>query len=419
MQACLKADIQLLLSLYATYFIARRTRKASKKSFSTIVHKIGVISIALGLAIPLLALLVIKGFQENIEQKLTNFRGQLQITRYSLSRSGEEVPISVAKIQGIQQAFPAYVREIQIFTHKTILLKTGEAIEGVLCKGLDAQVTHERLHNYLLTGRLIEFPTRGYSHEIVLSNKTATRLNVQIGDTVTACMIQQQPRYRKLRVVGIYTTYLEELDEKLAFCDLRLIQRLNNWPDTLVGGCEVFLRHAQQAQALTDQLLDWLDYDLTVDNTAEAYAPLFDWLAVMRKDVLVFLTLILLVASSNIVSIVLIQMMERTAMIGLLQALGATYRQIQRIMLWGNLYLALQGMLWGNLVGLGLGALQAYFKFIRLDPMYYYIDYVPIVWSGWGITLINMLIFLIITLVLMISISIITKIKLTKAIHFQ
>lgn len=382
-------------------------------------HKIGVSSVALGLAIALLAFGVISGFQQNIEQKLTSFRGQLQIIQYSLNRSYEEPPIQVDKVQGIQQAFPAYIKEIQVFAHKTVLLKTAAAVEGVVCKGLAPQVSHERLNNYLTAGRPMVFPQVGYSHEIVLSSKTAARLQLQIGDEVTACMVQQPPRYRKLKVVGIYTTYLEELDEKLAFCDLRLIQRLNGWPDTLVGGFEVFLHDTQQAKEAAEQLADWLAYDLTIKSTEEVYAAIFDWLAIMRKDVLVFLTLILLVASSNIIAIVLIQLMERTAMIGLLQALGATYRQIRHMMFWNNLHMVFKGMFWGNLVGLGLGALQAKCKVIRLDPTYYYIDYVPMVWYGWTILLLNVLVFLLVTVVLMLSVARITKIRPISAMQFR
>lgn len=409
----------LTFSLYTPYFIAQKIRKADKKAFSAIVHKIGIISVALGLSIVLLAFLIIAGFQQNVEQKLTSFKGQLQVTKYSLSRSYEESPIASDRVQDLQQVFPSYIKEVQAFAHKTVLLKTAEAVEGVVCKGLDPQVAHEKLSDYLTAGSLINFNKEGYSHELVLSSKTATRLKLQVGDEVIAYMVQQPPRYRRLQVVGIYTTYLEELDEKLAFCDLRLIQRLNNWPDSLVGGYEVFLRDAYQASEVAEQLLAWLDYDLNVKSTAEAYAAIFDWLALMRKDVHIFLTLILLVVSSNIASIVLIQLMERTAMTGLLKALGATDRQIRHIMLWNNMTLVMKGMFWGNLVGLGLGALQAYCRLIRLDPTYYYINYLPIIWDWHMILILNVLTFLIVTIVLFLSVAVIARIRPIRAIQFR
>jgi len=405
--------------LYTAYFIAYRIRKADKKAFTTLVHKIGIISIALGLAMSLLAFLSIGGFQKNIEGNLTSFQGQLQIYQYALNRSHEELPISTNKIQGIEQAFASTIKSIQPYAHQTVLLQAGEALEGVVLRGVDVQVACTRLSQYLIVGHFINPTQQGYSPEMVLSSKSAARLNLHLGDEVIACIVQQPLRYRKLKLVGIYTTYLEEIDEKLGFCDLKLIQQLNAWPHSLVGGYEVYLQDPRISREVASQILDWLDYDLTIQSTEEAYAAIFDWLAIMRKDIFIFLSLILLVASSNIVSIILIQLMERTKMIGLLQALGASKRLIQQIMLWNNLRLVFKGIFWGNVLGLGLSALQSYGKFIRLDPTYYYINYLPIAWNAWVILRLNLFFFVLISLVLCLSIIVITRLRPSQAMRFQ
>jgi lipoprotein-releasing system permease protein len=406
-------------TLHTAYFIARRIRQADKKAFSTLVHKIGIISIALGLGVAILGLLSLEGFQQNIESKLTSFQGQLQIYQYTLNKTYEELPIPTAKVQGIQSDLLAEIESIQPYAHKTLLLKADEALEGVVCKGVDPRLAREKLNSYLTAGHFITEQQEGYSQEIVLSNQLAAKLNIQVGEEVIACIVQQPPRYRKLKVVGLYSTYLEELDETLAFCDLKLIQRLNGWSDNLVGGYEIFLKDPKQTNRIASQLLDQLDYDLVVKTTDEAYPAIFDWLVVMRKDITMFLSLIFLVAISNIISIVLIQMMERTSMIGLLKALGATDRLVHHIMLWNNLDMVLKGMLWGNTIGLGLGVLQSYGKFIRLDPTYYYIDYLPIVWNGWGIVLLNLVVFVLVSLVLLVSIMLIARLRPIQAIRFQ
>jgi lipoprotein-releasing system permease protein len=400
-------------------FIARRIRKANKKAFTTLVQQIGTVSVALGLATFLIAFLVINGFKKNVEDKLTNFQGQYQVFKYSLSRSIEEPPIATNKVQGIQEAFPNYIQAIQAFIHKTVLVQTKEALEGIVLKGVEIQANFSPFTNCLVAGKFMTAGQPKYNHEIVLSTTTAAKLNVQVGEQVTICILQQTPRYRKLKVVGLYTTHLEELDEKIALCDIRLLQHLNNWPDNLVGGYDLFLKEPCSHILLTDKLLDWLGYDLDVRNIEQSYPTIFDWLAMMRKDVLIYLILILLVANSNIISIVLIQVMERTNMIGLLKTMGATDSLIYRILLWNNMYLIIKGMLWGNVIGIGLAALQYHFKLLHLDPTYYYIAYVPIVWDFRTIIAINLLLFMLVSAVLIVAISIIAKVKPIKSIQLR
>ena len=407
-----------IFTLYTPYFIARRLRNAPQKAFTSIVHKIGITSVALGLATTLIAFLTMQGFQQNIAQKLTSFSGHLQVTKYSLNRSYEEPPLEQRKLQGLKQAFPAAIQVAKAFAHKAVLLKAAEEVEGIVCKGLDPEATHENLHTYLTVGRLIDFPAQGYSQEVLLSTRTAARLDVQVGDEVVAYVVQQPPRYRKLRVVGLYATHIADLDERLAFGDLRLIQRLNNWPDSLVGGYELFLHDLQPTQATADQLLAWLDYDLGLKTTKSEYAAIFDWLVIVRKNALIFMVLILLVASSNLASIVLIQMMERTSMIGLLKTLGASNGQIQHTMLWNNLYMVGQGMCWGNLVGIGLCVLQHYSKLISLNPTYYYIDHVPIAWDWSMILGLNVLTLGVVTTALLVSIAVIVRLRPIRAMRF-
>ncbi|MHA7877369.1 MAG: ABC transporter permease [Bacteroidota bacterium] len=407
------------MRLYAPYFIARRLHQAPKKAFTRIAYQIGVISVTLGIATTLIAFLIMQGFQKNIEQKLTSFNGHLQVTQYPLSKSYEQAPLAKHRLQGLKKACPSTIKVAKAFVYKTLLLKTAEEVEGIVCKGLDPEATHDNLSTYLTAGGLIEFTSQGYNLDILLSTQTANQLRVQVGDEVLACVVQNPPRYRKLRVVGLYSTHITELDEQLAFCDLRLIQRLNNWSNDLVGGYEVFLNDLQQTQSTANRLLTWLDHDIGVKTTASEYAAIFDWLTIIRKNALVFMVLIILVASSNLTAIMLIQIIERTSMMGILKTLGASDRQLQHIMLWNNLYMVGKGMCWGNALGLGLCAWQWYCKPISLNPTYYYINYVPIAWD-WGIVLgLNLLILVVMTTVLLIAITIINRMRPIRAIQFR
>ncbi len=407
------------MRLYTSYIIARRLYKAPKEAFTQIVGKIGIISVALGLATTLITFLTMQGFQKNIELKLTSFSGHLQVTPYPPNRSYEEASLEKYRLEELRQAPSSTIKAAKTFGYKTLLLKTEDDVEGVVCKGLDPEATHDNLIAYLTAGQFIDLTHHDYHHSIVLSTQTANRLRVQVGEEVIACIVQYPPRYRKLRVVGLYNTHIAELDEKLAFCDLRLIQRLNNWPSNLVGGYEIFLHNLQQTQEAVDQLSAWLDRGWEVKTTASKYAAIFDWLSIIRKNALIFMVLIILVVVSNLTAITLIQMMERTSMMGILKLLGASHRQIRRVMLWNSLYTVGQGIFWGNLVGIGLCALQWYSRLISLDPTYYYINYMPITWDWSAILGLNLLILMTITIVSIVSIAIISRTRPIRAIQFR
>jgi len=371
----------------------------------------------LSLATTLIAFSIMQGFQQTVEQKLTHFHGHIQVAQYAPSY--KEAPLERHRVQGLKQAFSHVIKSINAFAYKTVLLKATEDVEGVVLKGLEPEGMRDSLRAYLTTGQLIDFEQHSYSHDILLSTQTANRLRVQVGDAVVACVVQHPPRYRKLRVVGLYSTHIAELDEKLAFCDLRLIQRLNNWPSNLVGGYALFLGDLRKIQTTATKLLAWLDHDLGIQTATGTYAAIFDWLAIVRKNALIFMVLMMLIAGTNLASIVLIQMMERTTMIGILKTLGASDGYIQRIVLWNNLYMVGKGMLWGNLVGIGLCALQWYYKPIALDPTYYYTNYVPITWN-WGLILgLNMLTMAVVTTVLLVSTAVIIRLRPIRAIRLR
>ncbi|MEL6539666.1 MAG: FtsX-like permease family protein [Bacteroidota bacterium] len=404
--------------MHTPSFIACRLRRAHKGALTVTVHRIGIISVALGVATSLVALLTLKGFQHSIEQKLTGFGGHIYLMSYFLGAKYDAPPLDSRKLPHLSEVLPA-IRAVKAYAHKAALFKAAEDVEGIVCKGLDPTAAHCNLQPYLVAGRLIDLSKSKYSCEVILSTTTAKRLRVKVGDSIWTCALQNPSQYKQLQVVGLYTTYIPVIDEQLALCDLRLIQRLNGWPAHLVGGYEIFLQHWQQVRTMAKQLPAWLDNDWGIRAVDREYVAIMDWLIIIRKNALVFMVLILLVVCTNLASVILIQMMERTAMLGTLRTLGASNSQQMQIMLIGNLYMVMQGMLWGNGVGLGGCALQHYLGCLTLDPTYYYMSYVPIAWDWRLILELNVLVLVVIIAVLLITITLITRYKPIKAIRMR
>lgn len=402
------------------YFISKKISKAESKSFSATINKIAIASIAVGLAVMMISFLILDGFRKEVKDKIYSFSGHIQVTKYSLDNSMQEEPISTRNPLYQHPERFASVNHVQVFSHKAGLLKTEEEVLGAFVKGVGADFDSIRFKPNISRGQFIRFDSSGYSTDVLISQKIANTLLLDTGDNVRMYFIDPpNNRVRKLHVRGIYSTGIEEFDDQMIVGDIRLIQRLNNWPDTLVGGFEVFLTDSRQVAHTEEILQNELDYSLFVEKVSDKYVQIFEWLDLINNNVVVFLALILFVACFNIVSILLILIMERTQMIGILKALGARNGQIRRIFTYNGMLLIAKGMLIGNVIGIGFGLLQSHFKIIPLDPENYYMDFVPIQWDFLTIVLLNLLTFVIVGLVLGIPTIIILRIDPIKAIRFD
>lgn len=401
------------------YFISKRINKSQSNSFSSTIHKIAVASIAIGLGIMIISFLILGGFQETIMNKIFSFGGHLQVTKYTFGNGYGENPISVDLDIYQNPKDYDFIKHVQEFSYKPGLLKTEEEVFGVILKGIGKSFDTARFSNNIVKGQFISFDDSTYSTDVMLSQKIANVLKLDVGDEVIMYFIQNPPRFRKLNITGIYDTGLEDFDEKVIIGDIALIQRLNSWPDSLVGGVEIFVKDFDKIKQAEEKLVEITDFDLYVEKISDRYIQIFDWLSLLNKNVIIFLTLILFVACFNMISILLILIMERTQMIGILKAVGANDRQIQNIFMYNGIQMIVRGLIWGNFIGIGFGLLQDYFKIIPLDPENYYMSFVPIEWN-WSIILgMNLLIFVMVSLVLIIPTMIISRINPIKAIHFD
>ena len=383
------------------------------------IHKIAIASIGIGLGIMIISFLILKGFQLKIQEKIISFGGHLQVTKFTLSRSYEEDPISKNLALYNDYSDYEYINHIQEFANKAGLLKANEEVMGVVLKGVSSSFDLSKFSQNIVDGKFPDLTQGKTVNEIMVSQNIADKLNLEIGDDARLYFIQNPPRVRKLTISGIYETGMEDFDEKIILGDIRLVQSINNWPDSLVGGFEIFLNDFNKADYYQDELEDIVGYENYIEKISDKFAEIFDWLSLLNRNVVIFLSLTLFVACFNMVSILLILIMERTQMIGVFKALGAANKLIRRIFIYNGMRLIAKGILLGNIIGIGFGMLQDKFHFLTLDPKSYYMEFVPIEWN-WGIIiLLNILTFIMVSLVLTIPTMIISTISPIKSIRFD
>lgn len=404
-----------------SYFIASRLSSAKQGSaFSALITNIAVGSIALGLATMIVSFMIFEGFQTEIREKIFSFTAHIQVSKFDASDSYQSAPISTERAFLKELKKMPEIGRIQQFSQKPTLLRTEEEIMGALIKGVAQDFDTARFAKNLVAGSNITFNDSTHSNDLIISKKFANKLKLKVNDTIVAYFFQNPPRFRKMNIKGIYETGLEDFDDKIVLADNRLIQRLNNWADTLTGGYEIFVKDFRKLdEQLTDNVLDMLDYDMTMDVVTNQYAHLFEWFEMLNRNVIIFLGVILVVACFNVVSILLILIMERTNMIGSLKAFGATNALVRRIFFYHGSRIILKGVLLGNALGISLGFIQYRFKLIPLDPENYYINTVPIAWDWVSILGVNILLLAVIMMILWIPTSIISRITPIKAIRFS
>ncbi|MCU0391598.1 MAG: ABC transporter permease [Thermoflexibacter sp.] len=404
-----------------SYLIAERISKSANGSaFSAIISKIAIGSIALGLATMIVSFMIFEGFQTEIRDKIFSFTAHFQITKYDAKESLENKPLSLSSKTYQKASSISEVLHIQSFSQKPALLKTDIEIMGTLIKGVGRDFDSVRFKKNIVEGDFISFNDSTHSNDLIISKHFANKLQLKLNDTIIVYFIQDPPRVRKVKIKGIYETGIEDFDQQIVLADNKLIQILNNWTDSLTGGYEIFLKDFSLLNEQTsDKVLDLMDFDMWLDSVTSHYAHFFEWFNMLHRNVIIFLSVIFFVACFNVVSVLLILIMERTNMIGSLKAFGASNSLIKRIFFLHGIKIVWKGIIIGNLLALAIGYVQYRFKLIPLDIETYYMSTVPIAWDVWNIIGLNLILVLIITLVLWIPTAIISRISPIKAIRFD
>jgi lipoprotein-releasing system permease protein len=401
-------------------FIASRITFRSKRTFSKLIVRIAIVGIMLGLSVMLLTMAVVNGFKDQIRQKIRGFAGDIQVVKFDLNNSYENSPFPAdsnfykrgAKLDGVTHIMP--------FATKNGIIRANNEIEGVVLKGVDKNYDWSFFKSTLMAGKVIDFSdTLASQRQIMISQQTANRLKLKVGDKLIMYFVQEPLRRRPFTITGIYSSGVNEVDLTYVIGSMQLIQRLNNWSANQIGGYELRINDFDRLNEVAGNVDNILPSKLRAYTVMQNYPTIFEWLNLLDTNTVVMLVLMLAVAVINMISALLIMILERTSMIGMLKAMGASNWSIQKVFLYNAFYLIGFGMLLGNVLGYGLGYMQAHTHLFKLDPASYYMDFVPIQFTWLDGILLNLGTLALCLLVLMIPSTLVSKITPVRAIRFK
>jgi len=401
-------------------FIAKRITLKSNRTFSKLIVRIAIIGIVLGLGVMILSVAIVRGFKQEITEKVRGFDGDIKVVKYDLNNSYENSAFKTDDtVERAVKNNPLFT-QIMPFATKPGIIKANNEIEGVLLKGVDKTYDWSFFKKSMIAGNVIDFTdTTASKQEIMISDVVANRLKLKLGDKLIMYFVQQPLKRRPFKVTGIFNVGIEDIDKIYVIGDLGLIKRLNNWDDNTIGGYEIktadFTRLNLDAKVIDNVLPVRLKAYTVIEN----YPTIFEWLPLLDINTRIILGLMLIVAVINMISALLIMILERTAMIGIFKAMGAANWSIQKIFLYNAAYLVGLGLLFGNLFGLGLSLFQLKTHFFQLDPASYYMSFVPIQIHWMDVLLLNIGTMIICLLVLVIPSMLVSRVSPVKAIMFK
>jgi len=375
--------------------------------------------VALGFAVMVIALAIVTGFKQEIRDKVIGFGSHIQVSNFDENNSFETKPIFKTQDFLKELKNDPEIEHVQTFATKAGIIKTKEEIEGVVAKGIGPDFNWDFFNSRLVEGSIIQFKDTQRSNDVLISKLLSQKLNLHTGDNLVMYFIQQPPRARKFTITGIYETGLEEFDNLYLFCDIAQIQKLNDWTTDQVGGFEIKIRDFNKLEEEGKKVYNITGSDLNAKTIKEIYPQIFDWLDLQNINAIIIITLMIIVAGINMISALLIIILERVNMIGTLKAIGAGSISIRKIFLYVSGFLLFRGLLMGNLIGIGLCYLQKTFQWIHLDQQSYYISVVPISISPVHILLLNIGTLLICIAMLVIPSMIVTRISPIQALRYS
>lgn len=410
------------------YFIAQRLIKSRREgtSFLRPINLIAIIGIAMGLAVMILAVAILTGFKQQIREKVIGFGSNIQIVNYDSNLSFETAPISegqefISKIKNLPG-----IKHVQVFATKAGIIKTNSEIQGVVLKGIGSDFDWSYFKTCIVDGEIFQVTDTARTDKVIISKKISNMLHLRTGDSFAMHFVQDPPRMRKFTISGIYETSLEEFDKMYVFCDIGHIKKLNGWRDDQISGFEIFINDFDKLEEMTDAIKSTVGYGISEDkenfrvrNIKEKYPQIFDWLNFQDINVIIIILLMLVVAGFNMISGLIILILEKTNMIGILKALGSEDNTIRWVFIYQAAYLIGKGLFWGNLIGIGLAFLQLKTGLITLDPSSYYIKTVPINLDIAKILILNIGTMVAIIILLVGASELISRITPVKAIKYD
>jgi len=417
-------------------YIAERITGAvkDKANISKPIVKIAVTGIVLGVAVMLLTISVVNGFKKEITKKITGLTTHIAVSGISLSQGNEQNPISLRSDTLKSLKSFKGIKKVQRSAFKNAILKTENENEGVLLKGVDKEYDFDFLKKHLLEGECLSFNDSAASKDIMISKLLADKLDLKLNDKMQLyfivkhevtdsatqeTFIKTEQRSRKLRICGIFRTDFADFDNNLTFVDLKQIQKLNYWNEETTGSYEVFVDDFTKLDEYKIQLEELLGYQYSVRSVKDIYSNIFIWLDKLDINGIIVIVLMIAVAVINMITALLILILERANMIGLVKSLGMNNVSVRKIFFYVSMNLIGRGLLWGNILGIGICYLQYYFEIMKLDSTTYYVDHVAIDINWMYFLILNAGTFVVCTVMLFLPTLILTKLTPIKTLRFN
>ncbi|EAR02059.1 ABC transporter permease [Maribacter sp. HTCC2170] len=408
------------------YFIAKRLIKgaAHKISISAPIIKIAIAAIAISVFMMLIAIATGVGLKHKIREKVAAFNGHIQIYNYDNNTSD----VSVVPVSKEQEFYPNFnivegVDHIQAVASKAGIIRTEDTFEGFIAKGVGKDYNWKVFEEYLVVGELPDY-SGDLNTEVVLSQLMANRLQLKTGDSFSAFFPKEEdplkPNQRRFKLVGIYDSGFEEIDGVFAFVDIRHVQRMNKWEQDQVGNFEVFLNGYDDIDQISQEIYGKILSNLDTQTVVNKYYKIFEWINLFDFNIALIIGIMIIVGGINMITALLVLILERTQMIGILKALGSANWSIRKVFLYNAAYLIAVGLFWGNLLGLGFIWAQQKYRILKFpNPKEYYIEYIPVHIDLPTILFLNLGVLALCLLMLLVPSYIITKINPVKAIKFE
>ena len=407
----------------SSIFIAKRlfTAKENNNNYTRPIIRIAILAIAISVAVMILSVFILSGFKDNISNKVIGFGSHIKITKFNNNQSFENDPIDfdVEMYNNIKNL--DFVSQINKYATKAGIIKNDDEIHGVVLKGVSGNYNWDFFKNNLISGEIpnIKDSIKYASNDILISESISKKLGLNLGEDLVIYFIQNPARVRKFIVSGIYKTALSEFDDITAVADLNHLIKLNNWNANQIGGYEIETKNFDNVGIYTSEIDELIDFDLKAQNSKELNPQIFDWLRLQDFNVVIILILMLLVGCVNMITSLLIIILEKSKFIGVLKAIGVSNWNIRKIFIYNSLYILVNGLFWANLVVVLFTFLQKRFNLISLDETIYFMNSVPVKFEFYSMFLINLGTIIICYIVLIIPTILISKISPSKSIRFE
>ena len=395
------------------YFSSEGNARSSRPAV-----RVALGGIVIGVMVMIVAICVVVGFKQEVQRKVAGFGSHIQVVNFDNNATYELQPVEVSDSLLLKLRSLEHVQQVSLFASKPGILKTDSAFHGIIFKGTD-------YWDYF-AANLVSGSLPAEKNEVIISSVLANQLQLTVGDPILCYFVQDDLRVRKLYISGLYNTCMSEMDRLFVLGDIQLVRQLNQWHDTQASGIEILVDDLKHLEKVADRVyfatanrLDEAGNAFYTQTLEQLNPQIFGWLDLLDMNVVIIIVLMLCVSGFSIITGLIILILESITLIGTLKALGACNRFVRRIFIYESILLVGKGVVYGNVLGLGLVALQYFTQLIPLDAATYYVNYVPMAFPWLGLVGLNIGVLLVSWLIMLAPSAIVSQISPAKVMHFE